>query len=142
MSTRETRVSTVVDDCLRVHARFSGSDVELLLQNDRLRDAYQGVIETHFPAESLRFDDKSELLTETRATEVIVQLVCKQLGTTAERVKPETLFERDLLADSLDLIELFMNFETTFGVSTSEEEERVVKTVCDLVKLLKTKGKI
>ncbi len=46
-----------------------------------------------------------------------------------ERIKDETRFREDLDADSLDLYELVMELEDTYGVRVSEEEAARIETV-------------
>ena len=50
-----------------------------------------------------------------------------------DRITDATRFREDLDADSLDLYELVMELEDTYGVSMSEEEAERIKTVGDAV---------
>ncbi|MEA2008745.1 MAG: acyl carrier protein [Chloroflexota bacterium] len=45
------------------------------------------------------------------------------------KVVPEARFREDLGADSLDLVELIMEFEDTFGGEISDEEAQTITTV-------------
>jgi acyl carrier protein len=56
-----------------------------------------------------------------------------ELEVDAARIQPETRFRDDLDADSLDLYELVMELEDTYGVSVSEEEAARIVTVADAV---------
>ena len=56
-----------------------------------------------------------------------------ELEVEAARIQPETRFRDDLDADSLDLYELVMELEDTYGVSVSEEEAARIVTVADAV---------
>jgi acyl carrier protein len=67
-----------------------------------------------------------------RVRAIIVEL----LGVTAEKVTPEARFREDLEADSLDLVELIMQFEEEFGGEISDEDAQQVKTVGDVVKYI------
>ena len=49
------------------------------------------------------------------------------------RIEDSTRFRDDLDADSLDLYELVMELEDTYGVSVSEEEASKIETVGDAV---------
>jgi len=49
------------------------------------------------------------------------------------RIEAATRFREDLDADSLDLYELVMELEDTYGVSVSEEEAARIATVGDAV---------
>ncbi len=52
------------------------------------------------------------------------------------RIQPETRFREDLDADSLDLYELVMELEDTYGVSVTEEEAARIETVGDAVEFV------
>ena len=45
------------------------------------------------------------------------------------RIEPGTRFKEDLDADSLDLYELVMELEDTYGVKVSEEQAAGIETV-------------
>ena len=50
-----------------------------------------------------------------------------------EQIREETRLREDLDADSLDLYELVMELEDTYGLSVSEEEAADIETVGDAV---------
>ena len=52
-----------------------------------------------------------------------------------DRIKDETRFRDDLDADSLDLYELVMELEDTYGIKLSEEEAARIETVGQAVGL-------
>lgn len=64
-----------------------------------------------------------------KVTEVIVE----QLNADEADVSIEASFIDDLGADSLDIVELVMALEETFGVSIPDEEAEGIKTVGDAV---------
>jgi acyl carrier protein len=59
-----------------------------------------------------------------------------ELEVDAARIQPETRFRDDLDADSLDLYELVMELEDTYGVTVSEEEAARIETVADAVEFV------
>ena len=59
----------------------------------------------------------------------VVNIVCGQLGTSREKVKPETSFINDLGADSLDTVELVMEFEDEFDISIPDEDAEKIQSV-------------
>jgi acyl carrier protein len=63
--------------------------------------------------------------TEERIRDIIVEL----LGVEPERVTRDARFREDLEADSLDLVELIMEFEQAFGSDISDEEAQKIETV-------------
>ncbi|MFO7950093.1 MAG: acyl carrier protein [Candidatus Fermentibacteraceae bacterium] len=73
---------------------------------------------------------------ENRVSDIIVN----KLAVKRSEVKPEADFQNDLGADSLDLVELMMDFEDSFGLKISDEEAGKLATVGDVVNYLKEKG--
>ncbi len=68
-------------------------------------------------------------LTKEEVEEKVINIVCGQLGTSREKVKTETSFINDLGADSLDTVELVMEFEEEFELSIPDEEAEKIQTV-------------
>ena len=56
-----------------------------------------------------------------------------ELEVDAGRIGESTRFREDLDADSLDLYELVMELEDTYGIRVSEEEAARIETVGDAV---------
>ena len=65
--------------------------------------------------------------------EQIVDIISKQLKAETEKITPDTNVMEDLGADSLDIVELLMAIEETFGVSVPDEDVPGLKTVKDIV---------
>jgi len=57
-----------------------------------------------------------------------------------EEIKEESIFEDDLEADSLDLVELLLEMEQRFGFKVSDEEAVDIETVRDAVDLILRKA--
>ncbi len=55
--------------------------------------------------------------------------LAEELGVDAGKITDETHFRDDLEADSLDLYELVMELEDTYGVKMSEQEAEDIVTV-------------
>ena len=73
--------------------------------------------------------------------EKVVSIVAEQLDVDKDKVKPETSFISDLGADSLDIVELVMEFEEAFGVTIDDEDAEKIKTVGEAVDYInKTRG--
>ncbi len=70
--------------------------------------------------------------TEEKVKEIIV----KQMGVKAEQISKETSFINDLGADSLDTVELIMEFEDAFDMNIPDEEAEKIRTVGDAVKYI------
>lgn len=60
-------------------------------------------------------------------------IIVDKLGVDATQVTDEATFSADLNADSLDIVELIMEFETTFGISIPDEETQKISTVGDAI---------
>ncbi len=71
-----------------------------------------------------------------RVKEIIVEL----LGVDPDKVVMEARFREDLGADSLDLVELVMEFEEQFGGEITDEEAQEIKTVGDAVRYMEQKA--
>ena len=67
----------------------------------------------------------SNLSTEER----VIKIVCDQMGTTKDKVTRDTSFINDLGADSLDTVELVMEFEDEFEISIPDEDAEKIQTV-------------
>ncbi len=66
----------------------------------------------------------------SKTLERVVKIVCDQMGTTVDKVTPETSFINDLGADSLDTVELVMEFEDEFDISIPDEiRNQMIKNV-------------
>ncbi|MFT4539552.1 MAG: acyl carrier protein [Planctomycetota bacterium] len=61
--------------------------------------------------------------------ERVKKIVCDQMGTTSEKMTRETSFINDLGADSLDTVELVMEFEDEFEISIPDEDAEKIQTV-------------
>lgn len=68
--------------------------------------------------------------------ERVRDIIVEQLGVDAADVTMESNFREDLEADSLDLVELIMQFEEEFGGDISDDQAQKIVTVGDAVKFL------
>ncbi|MBI5308830.1 MAG: acyl carrier protein [Planctomycetes bacterium] len=66
----------------------------------------------------------------------VKEIITKQLGVKAEQITKETSFINDLGADSLDTVELIMEFEDAFDMNIPDEEAEKIRTVGDAVKYI------
>ena len=71
--------------------------------------------------------DRNEVL------ELVRNHLSTELGVDKGKVEEETRFREDLDADSLDLYELVMELEDSYGVAVSNEETAKILTVGDAV---------
>ena len=65
--------------------------------------------------------------------ERVVEIVAEQMGVDKAQVTRETSFVNDLGADSLDTVELVMEFEDEFDISIPDEDAEKIQTVGNAV---------
>ncbi|MCH7964438.1 MAG: acyl carrier protein [Ignavibacteriaceae bacterium] len=73
--------------------------------------------------------------TEAKVKEIIID----KLGVEESQITPEASFTNDLGADSLDIVELVMGFESAFQISIPDEDAEKIGTVGDAVSYLNEK---
>lgn len=71
--------------------------------------------------------------------EKVISIVSEQLGVAKEEIKLESKFVDDLKADSLDVVELVMEFEDEFEITIPDDDYDKIKTVGDAVKYITDK---
>jgi len=59
----------------------------------------------------------------------VIEIISEQMGVDKSEISRETSFINDLNADSLDTVELVMEFEDEFGMSIPDEEAEKIQTV-------------
>ena len=67
----------------------------------------------------------------------VKKIVAEQMGVAAEEINRETSFVNDLNADSLDTVELVMEFEDEFELSIPDEEAEKIQTVGQAIDYIK-----
>jgi len=72
--------------------------------------------------------------------ERVTKVVVEELNVKTEEVNETSSFQEDLGADSLDVVELVMAFETEFGIDIPDDDVTNLKTVGDAVNYITTKG--
>ncbi len=71
----------------------------------------------------------------------VKEIIMNKLGVEASQVTTEASFTNDLGADSLDTVELVMEFEKAFNLQIPDEDAEKISTVGDAVKYLSAKAK-
>ena len=67
--------------------------------------------------------------TEAEIQEKISQIVSEQMGIDKSELTKETSFVDDLNVDSLDTVELVMEFEDEFEITIPDEEVEKIQTI-------------
>lgn len=85
-------------------------------------------------------DDKEKKEVE----EKVIAIVAEQMGVDKGEINRDTHFVNDLNADSLDTVELIMEFEDEFETSIPDEQAEKIQTVGQaidfIVEHIKSKG--
>jgi acyl carrier protein len=68
-------------------------------------------------------------------------IIVDKLGVDESEVTPEASFTNDLGADSLDTVELIMEFEKEFNMSIPDDKAESISTVGDAIKFLEENAK-
>lgn len=63
----------------------------------------------------------------------VVEIIVDKLGVKAEEVVPEASFTNHLGADSLDTVELIMEFEKAFDINIPDDKAEKISTVADAI---------
>ncbi|MFI3261610.1 MAG: acyl carrier protein [Rikenellaceae bacterium] len=69
----------------------------------------------------------------------VVEIIVEKLGVEAESAIPTASFTNDLGADSLDTVELIMEFEKEFDIQIPDEDAEKITTVGDAVTYIEAK---
>lgn len=77
-------------------------------------------------------------MTDSIATRVMA-IIMDKLAVDAEAVSPDASFSDDLGADSLDVVELIMEFEKEFDIEISDDDAEKIMTVNDAIKYIENK---
>jgi acyl carrier protein len=72
-------------------------------------------------------------------TAKVKEIVVNKLGVDEAQITPEASFINDLGADSLDTVELVMEFEKAFNIQIPDEDAEKISTVGDAIKYLQSK---
>lgn len=71
--------------------------------------------------------------------EQVKQIIVNKLGVEESQITPEASFTNDLGADSLDTVELIMEFEKAFNISIEDSDAEKIQTVGDAIGYLESK---
>ncbi|MBD1208159.1 MAG: acyl carrier protein [Ignavibacteria bacterium] len=73
--------------------------------------------------------------------ERVKKIIVDKLGVEETQITDDASFTNDLGADSLDTVELIMEFEKEFNVTIEDSDAEKIQTVGDAVKYLESKAK-
>ena len=75
---------------------------------------------------------------ESEVEAKVIEIVSEQMGVDRGEITRETSFTNDLNADSLDTVELVMEFEDEFDTSIPDENAEKIQTVGEAIEFIKT----
>jgi acyl carrier protein len=70
----------------------------------------------------------------------VKEIIMNKLGVDDAQITPEASFTNDLGADSLDTVELVMEFEKAFGLQIPDEDAEKIASVGDAIRYLQQKA--
>jgi acyl carrier protein len=76
-------------------------------------------------------------VTEQEIEAKVIEIVANQMGADKKQITRTTSFVDDLNADSLDTVELVMEFEDEFETSIPDEQAEKIKTVGQAIDFIK-----
>lgn len=71
----------------------------------------------------------------------IVPIIAEKLGVNESEVTLDASFTNDLGADSLDTVELMLDFEKKFGIAIPDDQQENIVTVGDVIRLIEEEQK-
>lgn len=78
-------------------------------------------------------------MVEESIEEKIKKIIVERLGVNPSEVTEQASFVNDLGADSLDTVELVMEFEDKFGIEIPDEDAEKIRTVGEAISYIKNK---
>jgi acyl carrier protein len=78
-----------------------------------------------------------ETVTEQEIEAKVIEIVAEQMGADKAKISRDTSFVEDLNADSLDTVELVMEFEDEFETSIPDDQAEKIQTVGQAVDFIK-----
>ncbi|MEZ4805598.1 MAG: acyl carrier protein [Bacteroidia bacterium] len=77
----------------------------------------------------------------SEVAEKVKSIIVDKLGVDESEVTPEASFTNDLGADSLDTVELIMEFEKEFNIAIPDEQAEKIGTVGDAITYIESNSK-
>ena len=99
---------------------------------------------SYFAPENINIEISINILNIKIMSEIeskVKEIIVEKLGVDEAEVKPEASFTNDLGADSLDTVELIMEFEKEFGVTIPDNDAEKITTVGDAVAYIQEHAK-
>ncbi len=75
----------------------------------------------------------------SNTAEQVKQIIVNKLGVEESQITPTASFTNDLGADSLDTVELIMEFERAFNLTIEDSDAEKIQTVGDAISYLESR---
>ena len=105
---------------------------QVLDYGDVTEDGFKAVMSGGSPSRTLSGSSSGS----SSNAEVARRIIADTLGVSISNVRPEKRFIEDLGADSLDLVELVMRFESHFGIEIPDDVAESISTVQEAIRLV------
>ncbi len=76
-------------------------------------------------------------MTEAEIEAKVIDIVAEQMGIDKSEITRDTSFTNDLNADSLDTVELVMEFEDEFETSIPDEQAEKIQTIGQAIEYIR-----
>lgn len=76
-------------------------------------------------------------MTESEIEAKVIDIVAEQMGVEKSEITRETSFQTDLNADSLDIVELVMEFEDEFETSIPDDQAEKIQNIGQAIDFIK-----
>lgn len=107
---------------------------DVIITSEELEKTEIGKIKRNIEYEKIKENHNSKVNFEDTSLERIKNILIKHLGN--DKINEETKIVEDLGADSLDLVEIFLDVEKEFDIKIEKEQRRDVVEVKDLVNIV------
>lgn len=81
------------------------------------------------------------ILERTEIKSKVIAIIVDKLGVEESEVTNEASFTNDLGADSLDTVELIMEFEKEFNIAIPDDQAETIQTVGDAISYIEKNAK-
>jgi len=105
---------------------------QVLDYGDVTEDGFKAVMSGGSPSRTLSGSSSGS----SSNAEAARRIIADTLGVSISNVRPEKRFIEDLGADSLDLVELVMRFESHFGIEIPDDVAESISTVQEAIRLV------
>lgn len=119
----------------------NGNEIEEDVFKNRYGSDFEKIIDDGFEeieSKTVDTDDETSYERCSSVSSIVKSIVIDKLGVEPYEVVESASFLNDLGADSLDAVELIMEFEKVFSISIPDEQAERIRTVGDAIRYIET----